>query len=604
MRDLLSMGAPTTAPAGGWKPPAVLPDLSEITRIGFDTETTGKNPFKDVPVGFSIAWRTDSLNKLYLPVGHSEGNLDRDVVKSWLAANLRRKHIVGSNTKFDVHMCKNWGLDLEALEVKTGDIAFNGALLVDKRGAGLGLDTLGTLYVGRGKMPFQGDMNRMADYPSWMVAPYAEEDAGLALEVEESTLPLLSREGLMRVLALEEDLVYFVCEIERNGCRVNVPKLELWRREVRDEYEALAMELYRKSGMLVNPNSGDSIMDFLKVIGVEPPEAKTASGKTSFSESLLLGLKDPYVEKLVNMRRLESLLSKYLDKFHDGLEGDLLRSQFHQLKSDEFGTISGRFSSSGGGDTARGYNFNAQQVITADKQQKDMGDHHIIRELIVPDNGFEFWACDAAQIEYRLFGHFSNAPKIIEAYRNDPTTNFHKLVMAMIVPFVPDIPYKHVKNVNFARLYGAGLHKIALMLGVSDEKAAEYLTPYDRVFPEAKSLGKRYMDEAKDRGYVSTILGRRARLGPHDKIHSAVNRVIQGTAADIMKMKLRRVYRERKTLGIHKLRQTVHDEQCGDKDPDPKYTALIQECFNEQEANLNVPILWDLATGTNWKECK
>jgi len=103
---------------------------------------------------------------------------------------------------------------------------------------------------------------------------------------------------------------------------------------------------------------------------------------------------------------------------------------------------------------------------------------------------------------------------------------------------------------------------------------------------------------------VTTLLARRARFGKNDRFHSAVNRVIQGSAADLMKLKLRRVYRERETLGILKLRQTVHDEQTGDKDPDPKYTKRIQECFAVQEVPLRVPIIWEMKTGRNWRECK
>ena len=606
-----------TTHSTSWKVPEELPDLSGVERLSLDTETTGRNPFKDQPVGVSLCYPTDAGPRtLYAPFGHSDGNMDPERVRNWLEWNLTGKEVLFTNAKFDIAILKNWGLDLEELGVRPRDIAFNAALLDDNRRAGLDLETLARTYTDVRKVEFNGDMNRMAEYPSWVVGEYAEGDALATYMVDEATRSLVAREGMTDLLDLENDLIYFVCEIERNGARIDVEKLERWRVEVRDTYELILMTLSKQVGFMIQPGSGEHMLRLFKKFGLtvppkghrkgkkkdEPEEEK--QGKRSFTEEELLSLKHPAINQVVALRQLESLLSKFLDKFHDGLDGDLLRSQFHQLKSDDYGTISGRFSSSGGGDSFRGYSYNAQQTIKPQLQIKTTGDRWIVRELFIPQEGAEYFACDASQIEYRLFGHFTNATKVVRAYREDPKTDFHQMTMDMILPHKPDIDRDTAKNTSFSRLYGAQAPTFAATAGITVKEAELVLKVYDTIFPEAKTFADRTQNDAKVRGFVSTILARRARFGTHDRFHSAVNRVIQGSAADLMKLKLRRIYRERETLGILKLRQTVHDEQTGDKDPDPKYTKLIEECFAVQEIPLRVPIIWEMKTGQNWRQCK
>lgn len=615
--DLFAVLNQLPAPASNWTIPEELPDLSGVDKLSLDTETTGRNPFVDKPVGISLAYPTDNgVFSRYYPVGHCEGNLDPDRVRNWLEWNLTGKEVLFANAKFDIPILRNWGLDVEDLGVRPRDVAFNAALLDDNRRAGLDLETLARTYTNVRKLEFHGDMNRMADYPSWAVGPYAEGDSLATYLVDESTRPLVAREGMSNLLDLENDLIYFVCEIERNGARIDVEKLERWRVEVRDEYERLLMELSRQTGFLIQPESGEHMLRLFRHIGVEPPpkghrkgkkkdeEEEVTSGKRTFTEEELLSLKHPVTNTVVLLRQLNGLLGGFLDKFHDGLDGDTLRSQFHQLKSDKGGTISGRFSSSGGGDLLRGYSYNAQQTIKPKLQIRTTGDRWIVRELFIADEGQEYFACDASQIEYRLFGHFTNAPKVVKAYLEDEHTDFHQMTMDMILPHKPDIDRDTAKNTSFSRLYGAQAPTFAATAGITVKEAELVLKVYDTIFPEAKIFADRTQSDAKVRGYVTTILGRRARFKTNDRFHSAVNRVIQGSAADLMKLKLRRIYRERETLGITKLRQTVHDEQTGDKDPDPKYTKLIQECFAVQEIPLRVPIIWEMKTGTNWRECK
>jgi len=618
-----------------WRPPEPgdLPFLKGVTRLGMDTENDSVNPFTANVAGISLAWRNpDNLNieKIYAPVGHIEGNMDPEVVKSWLNYVLEGKEIIFANAKYDIPILKRFGVDLERLNVKPRDVAFPAALLDDSPYIDLSLEGIARRYVGRGKMEFEGDKNRIATYPSWFVAAYGMEDSVLNVEADEAMTPLIDTEGLDKVLELENSIIYAVIDIENNGCRLDVDKLHRWRREVRDEYEQIVLEIKRRTGMLISPGSPQDMARLFHELGVpppikvEPPPKKGKGRKTeeppkkpkkeqarAYEVEELINLKHPIFDLVVEARRRESLLSKFLDKYADGLQGDLLRAQFHQLKTsrgeDEKGNKGvgwGRFSSSGGGDLNSGYTFNAQQVIRADKQVAELGEFHIIRELFIPDDGAEWGTADAKQIEYRIFATLAKAKMIIDAYKNDPDTDYHELVHKPLRLIKPHIDRTTVKNVNFGFAFGASAKTQAKTAGISVKEAEEINAFCQTLLPERDPFLNKCAYEAEHRGYVSTILGRRARFKKDDPFYKAVNRVVQGSAADIFKMGLRDLYKEKSTLGITKLRQIVHDEFNFDKQPGEIYSKRILDFLDQQRIDLKIPIHWELHTGPNWKECK
>lgn len=633
---------PHTVGLTAWQMPRELP--ARLPQwLAFDSECTGVNPFKDRPVGFSIAYRTDSLNAMYLPFGHAWGNLDPDMVMRWAKTELRGKDLVFANAKYDIAICRRVGLDFEAIGVRPHDVAFKDALLDDERMGGHGLDAMGLRYCGEGKSDFPGV--GLHHLPSWKVGPYAEQDARLTLLVDEATSPLIKEQGLQRVLDLEDSIIYAVCHLESTGSRIDVDKLHRWRREVQAEYEACLWQIFRLIGERITPTSNDSLVSLLRKCGISSTfhsaqEVDLQEGETPYFTLAVngtevraectskehLSLTDDTIERLavyhpalqlsLRARRLQSLKSKFLDKFAEGVDGDTLRSQYHQLKStNEYGTVSGRFSCSGGGTEDNGYWFNAQQTIKPKAQKVDGTDRWTIRELFIPEDGMEYFCGDASQMEYRYFGHLASAEHIIAAYRDDPHTDFHKRVTELVRPFAVEASKKYgdtlrdvvMKNVNFARLYGAQDKKISEMIGASLDETKSFLQAYDKVFPESKKTAERIKAQAREQGYVLTSLGRRARFSEGKGargIHSAVNRVIQGSCADLMKLKLLRIYNERHNLGISCLRQTIHDELDGDILPDPVYQDRLLECFNEQELELKIPIVWELSFGSNWLEAK
>jgi DNA polymerase-1 len=605
-----------------------------------DTETTGKNVFRDVVVGASVAWRTnEGLQAVYVPWGHAEGNIDAERARQWLREAVRDRDVVFANAKFDIHCLKNSGVDVEAEGCRPHDVAFADALLDDERIAGHGLHDLGLRYVGEGKAPFPGE--HMERLPSWMVGAYAEQDARLTFRIDEAVTPMLREQGLVRVRDLEDAVIYCTCHIERVGSRIDMPTLDVWRREVRAVFESCLWQLYSMTGLQINPMSADSLLVLLKHVGggfrlVEPKNDRekpyyllTLAGtelRTSVTKKGKVSITDDVVERLAGLhpafqpvlrgRRYGGLLTKFLDKFWADADGDVIRAQYHQLKTDDdVGAVSGRYSSTGGGKEDNGYSFNAQQTIKPSAQRKDGTDRWTIRQLFIPADGMRYFAVDAKQIEYRLFGHFANARRIIDAYNNDELTDMHQVATDIAAQHAPVLAAQwgakfrdHVKNVNFARLYGARSKKIASMLGITEQDAEAFVGVLDKVFPEAAPYLRRKAAEAEQRGFVTTLLGRRARFtSEHNRrgTHSAVNRVIQGTAADLMKLKMLRVYNERATLGITAIRQTIHDELDGDVLPDPVYERRMAECFAVQEVKLKCPIAWDMhIVDTNWLDAK
>jgi DNA polymerase-1 len=193
---------------------------------------------------------------------------------------------------------------------------------------------------------------------------------------------------------------------------------------------------------------------------------------------------------------------------------------------------------------------------------------------------------------------------MLQAYRDNPNTDFYAYVVKMLKEVADyTITREDSKVLNLASIYGQGKDKRQKGLGVDEETRETIDSAYSRAFPEAARLLRQAAELGESRGYVKTYLGRRGRFDEeHDRFYSALNKVIQGTAADIMKKKILRLHQMRKELEITP-RMTVHDEADGDLcNPDKK--KLLQEVLDYQEIPTRVPILWDLGIGKNWADAK
>jgi DNA polymerase-1 len=499
---------------------------------------------------------------------------------------LRNKELVCAEGKFEIAMARKVDVDLEAQGNSIYEIQYAAALLSDQRRS-FALEDLAHDYLGESKLEI--DRTKIWELPASEVGPYGEQDAGLTLRTGNVLRDEIQKQGLTRVLKLENDLIWSTCEMERNGVPLDVPKMLSWSAELQRRFQKTIRRVYEETGHKINPNSANDLAKLFDKLQL--PYGYTEKGAPSFTNEFMSGVDNELIQEVRYAIALDSLDSKYTRKYAKAVRDGLLRYRLHQLKSDEYGTISGRYSSS---------SVNIQQVFDKKRQAEKLGvTEYIIRELFLPRPGRLWVKADAAQIEYRLFVHYSKSKRLIQRYIDDPLVDFHVEVQRMIETIRP-ITRQHAKGINFAKLYGSGIPKLARVLGVSEDEAAALVALYDEAFPEARELMNLAMRLARQRGFVKTILGRVARFPEAQRLHSALNRVIQGTAADIMKLKLLEVYNNRKLLDLHMF-FTVHDEVDGDVGSEAAAIRL-KELLDEPitELGLRVPIVWETGTGTNW----
>jgi hypothetical protein len=417
-------------------------------------------------------------------------------------------------------------------------------------------------------------------------------------------------------------------------------------------------------GFQVDPHRNEHLVRLWNHLGIGLEYLP--SGRASFTDEIVkVHINAPAVETVRKALKLSSLRSKYLLKYRKNVDANgILRYALHQLPAQkdllsdwsEAGTVTGRFSSS---EIVKGYGLNIQQEMKAAKQRVAFGfeeddDSHddeiyIIRTLRIPPRGRLWMAADAEQVEYRIFANYIRNPRILAQYAKDPHTHFHKYMWSLIKPFDP-LTYRQQKDLNFAYIYGAGLAKQALMLGHLTKKEYEDIKRYknwksdkldrtrrvraiyERELPEVKPLldrsmyvAKAYCDEdcyerggtvfksshrafegegLEHQGFVRTVLGRRSRFPNNARLHKAFNAVDQGGGADVMKTKICELHENRRDTDLT-MRYTVHDEVDGDVPEDPRSAAKIREILDTQSFPefKDVPILWEVSTGTNWKEC-
>jgi DNA polymerase I len=562
-------------------------ELSGVKRISLDTETTGLDRHgADRPVGLSVA---SEKGDAYYAWGHPSGNSHSlEQVRQWAAHELPGKEVSLVNPSLDLGMLKKEGIDLERLGAIPRGVQYKCAL-IDERRRKYDLGAMSLDYLKRSKKEEPWHAKDAHKQPGNEVAGYAKQDARLTLDLDNHFDKLLDKQDLQRVAKLEDDLIYCVLHMEDQGTFLDVPKLRRWDVEI--EAEVARRE---KALRGLNPRSEKEMTAAFQKLGFYD-FSSTETGKNCFDKNAVkayraIGSGNKRLVALCNdvlaLRAVSGLRTRSTEAFLEALrDGGILRYHLHQCRADDNGTVSGRFSASG---------INIQQVSAEEKQDPATLDW-IIRELFLPRRGTRWLSGDASQIEFRLFAHYSNSEALIRAYLDDPNCDFHAVVATMV-----NLIRKLAKNVNFGMVYGMGQKKIANDLGLSPDKADAFFNDYHARFPEAKVLMERCMRVARERGYVRTLLGRRRRFPGGRQLHAALNAVLQGSAADLMKLKLIKLYREMKNLEFN-LRFTVHDEVDGDL-MNPERESDIRALLNEQEIPLKVPIVWNVKTGDNWRQ--
>lgn len=609
-----------------WRP-CEPPSLSGIDRLEFDTELTGLKWWeKDVPIGLSC--RRPDGTTFYVSWGHAGGNnLSSEAGKRWCQQELRNKHLVTAGGKIDIHSLYAWGVDLEAQGCTVEDVQINAALLDDRRKR-FNLDLMAFDFLGKHKTGTELDKTRMASYHAAEVAPYAEMDVTLTGEIREYLDPLLDKEDLRRVWQLENDVIFPVCEMERNGAPIDTELLDKWVKETQKRYEQILWSLYKQTGLQINP---DSPQDMEKLFtSLHLPIVRLDSGMMATSDAVLRAVNHPIVNEACFAVKLAGLRSKYLVKWQKALDSHgILRYALHQTryqkeKGGEGGVGPGRFSSA---EIDDGVGTNIQNVIRVGTQREMFGYHaddashdddiYIMRRLVIPHEG-EWCSADARQIEFRLLVDLGNITRFIERYRENPLLSFHRETLAMMLKQKPDMTYDAQKTYNYAMIYGAKTIQHATRFGdITPEEGqairdtGDWKNPklkrtqdidkaFKKVLPEAQEQMDRLSNLAKSQGYITDLLGRRTRFDANaSNFYVSLNNYLQGTAAEYGKRVMVEVHKYRKDLGLI-LRYVVHDSiesSLLNRSKLPMYQEILDTQYFPQ---LKVPILFDVGTGPNW----
>ena len=627
LAQFLGMQQPRTDPT--WKAQEP-PSLDGINEIILNFATDGLNWASGAkPVGVTVSTLDGRMTR-FLPFAFAGGNLDEPTIKRWAERELRGKKIINAKMKFDVHHARGWGIDLEAQGCTFSDIQHTAALLDDHRKR-FKIDVLAEDYLPSLRIVPRVDESRHATYHASEVAAREIFTAQLVGKLRDVMYPQIDAQELRDVQELEDAVIPCVVEMEKNGSPIDMDLLEQFQRDYLVKYESLMYEVSQEAGFAFE-HTASGWKRLLEHLALQVPD--------SFAEAELSEIDHPLVRKGQRVAQYASLNSKIFKAYPEHITDGILRYDINQLVSDEGGTVSGRFSIG-----------LVQQVPNHDNHHVAFGDDTseagikscgglcslFPRRLFIPGSG-DYLEADAAQIEFRLLVHYSGNAKLLQAYADDPHMSFHRQMQAMLQQYKPDMLYAHTKNYNFAAQYGARSIKLAVMMGFITEKEGEEIrvakrwndqrlnliheieAAYKNAHPEAGQLLDRASHLAKPecdkycrkgdelhrqyqhRGYVKTLLGRRSRFPTNYKTYIGLNRVLQGGGADLMKMKLVELHKERKETGFV-MRITNHDAALGDA-TQPDTLEKVSTILNRQSYPTKVPIIWECGTGRTWAEAK
>lgn len=625
-----------------WKPtpPSEWPNFKHAKRIALDTETYDPN-LRTQGAGYArgdghivgVSAAVDRKNSIYLPMRHevqSELNQDPDRVLMWCKDNLSGRQVkIGANIQYDIGWLRAEGVEIPGPYIDV----LHAEALIDENQFKFDLESAAQKYLGVGKKSkklykwlarYYGgkidDKQRANMYraPPALVGPYAEADAWEPFEIWKVQKKILKQENLMGVFDIEERLIPMLLDMKFRGVQIDVPYTENLRDELREKELNVRSKLRDVAGVAVDVYSSRSIEKAFKREGLSYP--KTAKGNPSFTKMFLNAHEHPMAQLIVKVRELDKLRVTFVENalLNNHIKGRVF-CDFRQLKGSTGGTESGRLSSA---------NPNLQQIPV----RSEMGRR--VRRCFIPDSGFTHWyRGDSNQVEYRFLAHYAVGPgsdKMRKLYKKDPNTDYH-LATTTLIDAITNIllDRKHTKNINFGLTYGMGQGKLKRQLGVDSRVGDQLFAAYHEGVPFVKSTFEHYMNIAATVGYITTVLGRRSRFETYEQAwgeemvkgytralrrwgpgqfqramtHKALNRLLQGSAADHLKKGMVDTYESGvyDEMGVPSL--NVHDELDGSCIPSEHTEALLElKRIMENCLKLRIPLIFDFEIGKNWGE--
>ena len=638
-----------------WVVPTEYPDLRSANEIAIDLETRDPN-LKETGSGaiagdgevVGIAVAVDGY-KNYFPIAHGEGpNMERKKTLDWFRDVCESPATkIFHNAMYDVCWIRNLGIKINGLIIDT----MIAASLIDENRFSYTLNTMSWAYLNKGKnearlieaakergLDAKAEMWRL---PAMEVGSYAEQDASLTLELWQKFKKIIIEDDLQNVFNLETDLFPCLVDMRFLGVRVDVEKANQLKTALAIKEENLLQQIKIETGVEVQLMAARSIAPLFDKLNL-PYSRTEKSDEPSFTKNFLVTHKHPVVRMIAEARKINKVRTTFIDTILKHEHKGRIHADINQIRSDDGGTVTGRFSYS---------NPNLQQIPARDPETGPL-----LRSLFIPEEGCKWGTFDYSQQEPRLVAHYAlkfslpSVNAIADSYETDPSTDFHKIVAEMA-----HIPRSQAKTINLGLFYGMGKAKLQAELGVDKDHAEELFSQYHAKAPFVKQLMNKVMTAGQSKGQIKTLLGRRCRfpkyepvlrgadwgtyvppedhermlelqeMGPHIKdfegnivkdkdgkpkrnywhqnstrrafTYKALNKLIQGSAADMTKKAMVDLYKEGLIGHIQ-----IHDEL--DFSIESESQAKKIKDIMENAVDLEVPNKVDYESGPNWGEIK
>lgn len=580
----------------------LIANLKAQKTFAFDTETTSVDAASAELVGLSFSWEAGKAYYVPVPKDRAETKaIVAEFVEVFADETIEK---VGQNIKYDIMMLERYGAPVYGRLLDTMVIHY--LLHPDKRHK---MDLLSEEYLNYKPVPIETLIGKgkkqltMRDVPVDKVVDYACEDADITLRLYHALWPELEEEGLTELYdTIEAPLIPVLKNIELAGVNLDVDFLDDYSKVLSGEIQALQNEIYDEAGSPFNIGSPKQIGEILFERMELPYKGKrTATGRYKTDEATLLELAEeaPIVKKILRYRSLTKLLGTYVDALPLLVNKTTgrIHSSFNQTIA-----ATGRLSSS---------NPNLQNIPMRTPQGRE------IRKAFVPrDENHILIASDYSQIELRLVAALSGDKGMVDAFNNGQDIHTATAALIFDVPFeaVDRTQRNQAKTINFAILYGAGSQRLMQELEISRKEASDLIKNYYERFTGLKEFMSSSVEQAREEGYASTLLGRKRTLRDINSNSGlarsiaermAMNTPIQGTAADMIKVAMIRIDKALREGNFKtKMILQVHDELVFDAPKDEVATVvpIIEKLMREAIPDLAVPIVVETDKGDNWLE--
>ena len=606
-----------------WNCPDHFPDLSKAKYIAIDLETRDPN-LKTQGSGavqgngeiIGIAVAIDGWSGYY-PIGHREGNLDKRIVLEWFREVCATDSVkIFHNAMYDVCWIRSYGIKINGHIIDTMLMAS----LIDENRFSYTLNSISYEYLREVKdekglkeaaeaagVDAKSEMYKL---PAMYVGAYAEKDAELTLELFKVLSREINKQNLTEIFDLETRLFPCLIDMKFKGVRVDIEQAHKLKKQLSSQEESLLLEIKKETGIETQIWAARSIAQVFDQLNL--PYLRTEKSQApSFTKNFLSEHQHPLVQKIAKAREINKAHTTFIDTILKHSHRGRIHADINPIRSDQGGTVTGRFSYS---------NPNLQQIPA---RNKDLGP--MIRGLFIPEEK-HMWGCfDYSQQEPRLVVHYAASTEpicfdpsvsaIVEKFKSN-SVDFHQTVADMA-----GISRSQAKTINLGLFYGMGKAKLQAELGLSTKAEAENLfNQYHENVPFVKELMNRTSAHAQTSGSIGTLLGRRCRFDKWEPItfgmhtpmtfeeadrtygrgkikramtYKALNKLIQGSAADMTKKAMLDLYEE----GIIPHIQ-IHDELDISVESDEQAKKIVE--IMENAVTLAVPNKVDYESGETW----